>query len=67
MTALDLVEVRLIFCVYTHFGLTVTTQHAGLPPDVPSAGPEVVASLVSYLAKPEAYFITGKDIYFAPD
>ncbi|KAI0736289.1 hypothetical protein C8Q72DRAFT_941322 [Fomitopsis betulina] len=62
MTALDLVEVQLIFCVYTHFGLTVTTQHAGLPPDMPSAGPEVVASLVSYLVKPEAYFITGQTI-----
>ena len=25
----------------------------------PPADPEVIASLVSYLAKPESYFITG--------
>ncbi|KZT68388.1 acetoin reductase family protein [Daedalea quercina L-15889] len=34
----------------------------GLPPDGPAAGPEVVASLVSYLVKPEAYFITGQSL-----
>ncbi|KAI0072217.1 NAD-P-binding protein [Panus rudis PR-1116 ss-1] len=34
----------------------------GLPLDAPIAGPEVVASLVSYLCKPEAYFITGQSI-----
>lgn len=38
---------------------TYTTQVAGAPPDAPDAGPEVVASTVSYLVKPEAYFITG--------
>ncbi|KAH9836304.1 uncharacterized protein C8Q71DRAFT_858293 [Rhodofomes roseus] len=32
----------------------------GLPPDGPDAPPEVVASLVSYLVKSEAYFITGQ-------
>ena len=26
---------------------------------LPTAEPEVIASLVSYIAKPEAYFITG--------
>ncbi|PCH44835.1 NAD(P)-binding protein [Wolfiporia cocos MD-104 SS10] len=31
----------------------------GLPLNTPNAEPEVVASLVSYLAKPEAHFITG--------
>ncbi|KZT10213.1 NAD-binding protein [Laetiporus sulphureus 93-53] len=31
-------------------------------PNMPDAGPEVVASLVSYLAKPESYFITGQTI-----
>lgn len=31
-----------------------------MPPDGPDAGPEVVSSLVSYLVKPEAYFITGR-------
>ncbi|KZT00641.1 NAD(P)-binding protein [Laetiporus sulphureus 93-53] len=34
----------------------------GVPPDGPDAGPEVVASIVSYLVKPEAYFITGQSI-----
>ncbi|KAI0945020.1 hypothetical protein AcV7_001666 [Taiwanofungus camphoratus] len=33
-----------------------------LPTNLPFADPEVVASLVSYLAKPEAYFITGQSI-----
>lgn len=31
-----------------------------LPPNVPVGEPEVIASLVSYLIKPEAYFITGE-------
>lgn len=31
----------------------------GMAPDGPDAEPEVVASLVSYLCKPEAHFITG--------
>jgi len=35
---------------------------AGAPPDAPDAGPEVVASTVSYIVKPEAYFITGQSI-----
>jgi len=34
----------------------------GLPPDAPDAEPEVVASIVSYLAKPESYFINGQTI-----
>ncbi|KAH9932271.1 NAD(P)-binding protein [Fomitopsis serialis] len=40
------------------------TKHlAGIPPDGPhSASGEPVASVVSYLAKPEAYFITGQSI-----
>ncbi|OSX59746.1 hypothetical protein POSPLADRAFT_1149702 [Postia placenta MAD-698-R-SB12] len=33
-----------------------------LPPNVPVGEPEVIASLVSYLIKPEAYFITGQTI-----
>lgn len=32
----------------------------GIPPHGPSATPDTVASLVSYLVKPEAYFITGR-------
>lgn len=35
-------------------------QLFGLPPDAPDAEPEVVASIVSYLAKPESYFINGE-------
>lgn len=31
----------------------------GLAPDSPEAGPETVASMVSYLASPEAHFVTG--------
>lgn len=32
----------------------------GAAPDGPDAGPEPVASVVAYLIKPEAYFITGQ-------
>lgn len=31
-------------------------------PNCPRAGPDVVASIVSYLVKPEAYFISGQSI-----
>ncbi|EPS95067.1 NAD-binding protein [Fomitopsis schrenkii] len=41
---------------------TATKWVCGMPPDGPDAGPEVVSSLVSYLVKPEAYFITGQSI-----
>ncbi|OCH90206.1 NAD-P-binding protein [Obba rivulosa] len=34
----------------------------GLPPTHPHAEPDVVASIVSYLVKPESYFITGQSI-----
>ncbi|KAJ3477940.1 hypothetical protein NLI96_g10115 [Meripilus lineatus] len=34
----------------------------GLQPDAPDADPSVIASIVSYLVKPEAYFITGQAI-----
>jgi len=33
-----------------------------LPVDSPEAGPDVIASIVSYLAKPESHFITGQTI-----
>ncbi|KAF9807465.1 hypothetical protein IEO21_08213 [Rhodonia placenta] len=35
---------------------------AGLPLDLPDAEPDIVAGLVSYLVKPEAYHITGQSI-----
>ncbi|PCH44831.1 NAD(P)-binding protein [Wolfiporia cocos MD-104 SS10] len=35
---------------------------AGWPSSMPAAEPEVVASLVSHLVKPESYFITGQTI-----
>ncbi|EMD34707.1 hypothetical protein CERSUDRAFT_116895 [Gelatoporia subvermispora B] len=34
----------------------------GLPSHAPDAEPEVIASIVSYLVKPETYFITGQAI-----
>lgn len=34
----------------------------GLAPDSPEAGPETIASMVSYLARPEAHFVTGSSI-----
>lgn len=41
--------------------LFAAVQHFAIPAKIPPPeDPEVVASLVSYLAKPEAYFITGK-------
>ncbi|KAF9805692.1 hypothetical protein IEO21_08955 [Rhodonia placenta] len=43
-----------------------TDQHGNavlaVPPSMPGAGPEVIASVVSYLVKPEAYFVTGQSI-----
>lgn len=39
--------------------LTLVIKALGRP-DLPDCGPEVIASLVSYLVKPEAYFITGR-------
>ena len=42
------------------------TQRLGLPLEAPDASPDVVASVVSYIVKPEAYFITGMDTcYYA--
>ncbi|OBZ77884.1 Diacetyl reductase [(S)-acetoin forming] [Grifola frondosa] len=37
-------------------------KSCGLPTDVPKADPTVIAGLVSYLVKPEAYFVTGQCI-----
>ncbi|EMD34714.1 hypothetical protein CERSUDRAFT_116904 [Gelatoporia subvermispora B] len=34
----------------------------GMPLDIPDAEPSVVAGLVSYIARPEAHFITGQTI-----
>ncbi|KAF9800493.1 hypothetical protein IEO21_10359 [Rhodonia placenta] len=34
----------------------------GIPLDSPEVGPDVIASVVSYLVKPEAHFITGQSI-----
>ncbi|OCH91287.1 NAD(P)-binding protein [Obba rivulosa] len=39
-----------------------TKSLLGLPPSAPDAEPEVIASIVSYLVKPETYFITGQAI-----
>ncbi|KZT67277.1 NAD(P)-binding protein [Daedalea quercina L-15889] len=42
---------------------TTIIEAFGLPERLaPPPGPDVIASLVSYLAKPEAYFITGQTI-----
>lgn len=34
----------------------------GLPPETPTSKADSVASLVSYIAKPESYFITAQTI-----
>lgn len=34
-------------------------QMAGFHQETPGAYPEVIASMVNYIAKPEAYFVTG--------
>ena len=44
---------RLLTEVYHSFFQQITKSH-------PLAEPEVIASMVSYFAKPESYFITGK-------
>ena len=51
-----------------HFQVHHSTQlfngdkRGGYDKDMHIPGPEVVASVVSYICKPEAYFITGKDL-----
>lgn len=35
-----------------------------MPMNIPMAQPDVVASLVSYIAKPESYFITGTSLQY---
>ncbi|KAH8118156.1 NAD-binding protein [Phellopilus nigrolimitatus] len=44
------------------FSEVYSLQLCGVPPDIPDAYPDVVASIVSYLAKPEAHFINGQAI-----
>lgn len=39
--------------------MTQLVQKFGFPPNTPFGTPESVASIVSYLAKPEAFFISG--------
>lgn len=34
-----------------------------MPPEVPGAKPDTVASLVSYLVQPESHFITGETLF----
>jgi hypothetical protein len=49
--------VRPSSCIQTHPN-TLFPQHFRLP-YVTMADPDVIASIVSYLCKPESYFITG--------
>lgn len=42
--------------------LHLPAQILGIPLDSPEVGPDVIASVVSYLVKPEAHFITGQSI-----
>ena len=42
-------------------------QDMGLPDDIGPVGPAVVAGLVSYLAKPDAFHITGTFMIFLPN
>ncbi|EPS97429.1 NAD-binding protein [Fomitopsis schrenkii] len=41
---------------------TTIMKRLNMPMNIPMAQPDVVASLVSYIAKPESYFITGQTI-----
>lgn len=50
---------RFLFTPYS-FPNSRYAQLFGFPPDAPDAEPEVVSSIVSYLAKPESYFINGE-------
>ncbi|KAI0938464.1 hypothetical protein AcW1_001809 [Taiwanofungus camphoratus] len=43
-------------------GARAATEESKLPANMPFADPEVIGSIVSYLAKPESYFITGQSI-----
>lgn len=40
--------------------LSNRTQNFGFHPEVSPAFPDVIASMVNYVVKPEAYFVTGK-------
>ncbi|KAI0653736.1 NAD-P-binding protein [Cubamyces menziesii] len=42
-------------------GSTVA-QLTGMPPGIKPATPEVIASYVSYIARPESYYITGQSV-----
>ena len=42
------------------FNSCTNKQRFGLPPDVPIGSPDVIASYVSYIVRPESYFINGK-------
>ncbi|KAH9926740.1 NAD(P)-binding protein [Fomitopsis serialis] len=41
---------------------TTTMKRLNMPMNIPMADPEVIGSLVSYIAKPESHFITGQTI-----
>ena len=43
--------------------LICSLQMIGLPASTPRGKPEDIASLVSYLAKPESNFLTGESFY----
>lgn len=42
-------------------------QLSGFTPDTPTAEPTVIANTVSYLVKPETYFVTGKKHVLNPN
>lgn len=42
--------------------LALGLEECGMPADLPLAEPDVVAAVVSFLIKPESYFITGQSI-----
>ncbi|KAI0072216.1 NAD(P)-binding protein [Panus rudis PR-1116 ss-1] len=50
--------------IMTPMSMSPINHMAGLPPDAPHAYPDVIASLVAYLTKPEAYFITGMKLSY---
>lgn len=47
-------------CYICTAGDSTDAQASKMPPDLEGAKPDVIAELVAYLIKPQAYFMTGQ-------